>query len=119
MDSAVGLILRILYHNQGDGTFLEIAEAAGVDDPHWSMAAGAIDYDSDFVWIEDGIGARDLATLEAHNARDRFYLSNGLDPDVLLKFMEFTRERMGLPEITDWGPNWESFFTQPRALEDI
>lgn len=36
-----------LYKNNGDGTFTEIAEVAGVDDQHWSMAAGAMDYDGD------------------------------------------------------------------------
>jgi len=36
-----------LYQNNGDGTFTEVAESAGVDDRHWSMAAGALDYDGD------------------------------------------------------------------------
>ena len=36
-----------LYKNNGDGTFTEIAYKAGVDDKHWSMAAGAMDYDGD------------------------------------------------------------------------
>ena len=36
-----------LYRNNGDGTFTEVAETCGVDDGHWSMAAGAIDYDAD------------------------------------------------------------------------
>jgi hypothetical protein len=36
-----------LYRNQGDGTFREVAERAGLDDRHWSMAAGAFDYDGD------------------------------------------------------------------------
>jgi hypothetical protein len=36
-----------LYRNLGDGTFREVGAEAGVDDSHWSMAAGAIDYDSD------------------------------------------------------------------------
>jgi len=36
-----------LYHNRGDGTFREVSREAGVDDTHWSMAAGAIDYDHD------------------------------------------------------------------------
>ncbi len=36
-----------LYRNNGDGTFTEVAELAGVDDRHWSMAAGALDYDGD------------------------------------------------------------------------
>ncbi len=36
-----------LYRNNGDGTFTEVAEQAGLDDRHWSMAAAAFDYDGD------------------------------------------------------------------------
>lgn len=36
-----------LYRNNGDGTFTEVAKQAGLDDRHWSMAAGAVDYDAD------------------------------------------------------------------------
>jgi hypothetical protein len=36
-----------LYRNNGDGTFTEVAESVGVDDRHWSMAAGTLDYDGD------------------------------------------------------------------------
>jgi len=36
-----------LYRNRGDGSFEELAKKAGVDDRHWSMASGAIDYDLD------------------------------------------------------------------------
>ena len=36
-----------MYHNNGDGTFTEVAREAGVDDCHWSMAAGTLDYDGD------------------------------------------------------------------------
>ena len=36
-----------LYKNNGNGTFTDVTEKAGVDDRHWSMAAGAIDYDND------------------------------------------------------------------------
>lgn len=36
-----------LYKNNGDGTFTEMSIIAGVDDRHWSMAAGAFDYDGD------------------------------------------------------------------------
>ena len=36
-----------LYRNNGDGTFAEVSEAAGVDDRHWSMAASPLDYDGD------------------------------------------------------------------------
>ncbi len=36
-----------LYRNNGDGTFTEVAQEAGVDDRNWSMAAATIDYDAD------------------------------------------------------------------------
>ncbi len=36
-----------LYKNNGDGTFTEVSIIAGIDDRHWSMAAGAFDYDGD------------------------------------------------------------------------
>jgi len=36
-----------LYRNNGDGSFTEVSEQAGIDDRHWSMAAGALDYDDD------------------------------------------------------------------------
>ncbi len=36
-----------LYRNNGNGTFTEVSEKAGVNDTHWSMAASAIDYDND------------------------------------------------------------------------
>jgi len=36
-----------LFSNNGDGTFTEVGVIAGVDDRHWSMAAGALDYDDD------------------------------------------------------------------------
>jgi hypothetical protein len=36
-----------LYRNNGNGTFTETAGPAGLADTHWSMAAGAIDYDND------------------------------------------------------------------------
>ena len=36
-----------LYRNNGDGTFTEVAAAAGLDDRHWSMGAAPLDYDAD------------------------------------------------------------------------
>jgi hypothetical protein len=56
-----------LYRNNGDGTFTEIAEKAGVDDRHWSMAAGAIDLDND--------GYQDLYLL--NYGPNVFYHNNG------------------------------------------
>lgn len=56
-----------LYHNLGDGTFEEVSEKAGVDDRHWSMAAGAMDYDLD--------GDPDLYLL--NYGPNLFYKNNG------------------------------------------
>lgn len=36
-----------LYHNQGDGTFIETARTAGLDDASWSSSAGWGDLDGD------------------------------------------------------------------------
>ncbi len=51
-----------LYHNNGDGTFTEVGEAAGVDDSGWGLAGAWGDYDDDgwpdlYVGNEFGIGA--------------------------------------------------------------
>jgi hypothetical protein len=56
-----------LYKNNDNGTFSEVSEVAGVDDRHWSMAAGAIDYDND--------GDQDLYLL--NYGPNVFYRNNG------------------------------------------
>ncbi len=56
-----------LYRNNGDGSFTEVSEKAGVDDRQWSMAAGAIDYDDD--------GDVDIYLL--NYGPNVFYLNNG------------------------------------------
>ncbi len=56
-----------LYKNNGDGTFTDVSKISGLDDLHWSMAAGAIDLDND--------GFQDLYLL---NYGDNvFYHNNG------------------------------------------
>ena len=56
-----------LYKNNGDGTFTDVSKEAGVDDPAWGMAAGAIDYDND--------GDEDLYVL--NYGPNVFYRNNG------------------------------------------
>jgi hypothetical protein len=56
-----------LYKNNGDGTFSDVSAKAGVDDPNWSMAAGAVDYDND--------GDEDLFLL--NYGPNVFYRNNG------------------------------------------
>ena len=38
---------NILYHNNGDGTFTNVTEKAGVGAGGWSVSAGFLDYDND------------------------------------------------------------------------
>jgi enediyne biosynthesis protein E4 len=56
-----------LYHNQRNGTFKEVSEKVGVDDRHWSMAAGPVDLDGD--------GDQDLFLL--NYGPNIFYRNNG------------------------------------------
>ncbi|MHB0957925.1 MAG: CRTAC1 family protein [Pirellulaceae bacterium] len=56
-----------LYRNNGDGTFTELGQEAGLDDPYWSMAAVPVDYDGD--------GDVDLFLL--NYGPNRFFLNNG------------------------------------------
>jgi enediyne biosynthesis protein E4 len=56
-----------LYHNLGNGTFKEVSEEAGLDDRHWSMAAGPVDLDND--------GDQDLYLL--NYGPNIFYDNNG------------------------------------------
>jgi hypothetical protein len=56
-----------LYRNNGNGTFTEVSEAAGVGGHQWSMAAGAIDLDND--------GYKDLYVL--NYGPNVFYHNNG------------------------------------------
>src|SRR6266700_1185490 len=36
-----------LYHNNGNGTFTDVTQKAGVGDPRWSTGAAFVDYDND------------------------------------------------------------------------
>lgn len=56
-----------LYKNNGDGTFTDVTMKAGLADTHWSMAAGAVDYDND--------GDQDLYLL--NYGPNVFYRNNG------------------------------------------
>ena len=56
-----------LYRNNGDGTFTEVAQEAGLDDRNWSMAATPFDYDGD--------GDLDIYLLNF--GPNRFFRNNG------------------------------------------
>jgi hypothetical protein len=56
-----------LYKNNGNGTFTEVTESAGLGGHYWSMAAGPVDYDND--------GDMDLYLL--NYGPNIFYRNNG------------------------------------------
>jgi hypothetical protein len=64
---------NLLYHNKGDGTFIEVAKAAGVDDAGHAVAASWGDYDNDgyldlFVTSYEGeVGKQTPLDLLYHN----------------------------------------------------
>ena len=65
-----------LYRNNGDGTFSEVGEAAGVDDTGWGLAGAWGDYDDDgwpdlYVGNEFGIGALYHNERRRHVSRGR------------------------------------------------
>jgi hypothetical protein len=62
-----GKLKNALYRNNGDGTFTDVTEAAGVGDTGFGMAAVAADYDND--------GDQDL--FVSNYDRDSFYCNNG------------------------------------------
>jgi hypothetical protein len=62
-----GELKNALYRNNGDGTFTDISDAAGVGDPGFGMAAVSADYDND--------GDRDL--FVTNYDRDTLYRNDG------------------------------------------
>ncbi|MBI1929113.1 VCBS repeat-containing protein, partial [Candidatus Poribacteria bacterium] len=46
-DAGAGLPRNALYRNNGDGTFTDVTEAAGVGDTGWGMGCAFADYDND------------------------------------------------------------------------
>ncbi|MEE8452691.1 MAG: FG-GAP-like repeat-containing protein [Thermoguttaceae bacterium] len=58
---------NVLYHNNGDGTFTEVAAELGVDDTGWTLDVGCADYDND--------GDQDLV-LANDFGQDRVYRTN-------------------------------------------
>lgn len=66
-----------LFRNRGDGTFIETAAAAGLDDRRWSMAAAPLDYDGD----------GDVDVFVANYGANAFYRNEGNG-----RFVEVARE---------------------------
>ncbi len=59
---------NVLYRNNGDGTFTNVAAELGVDDPGWTLDVGCADYDND--------GDQDIV-LANDFGHDRVFRNNG------------------------------------------
>ena len=110
-----------LYKNNGDGTFTEVSELAGIGGHQWSMAAGAIDLDKD--------GFQDLYVL--NYGPNVFYHNNGngtfsditsslglAGPEKLNGFISYTyaRSYRTIPDINA-GQQYLSPFDKPNTFD--
>lgn len=91
-----------LLWNMGDGTFVEGAEAAGINSPEWNTAAASADLNGDG-WLDLFVGSYiDLENKvpnptnafpqDYYGIPDRLYLSNGRDESGFVTFREVTQE---------------------------
>lgn len=93
-----GFVANFLWINQGDGTFVDMGAAAGVDNPKTDMGIALGDYDNDgdidvFVTV--------IARNQDHNV---FYRNDSVGPN--LSFTEIA-QTLGV-ENGDWG--WGAIF---------
>lgn len=54
-----------LYRNRGDGSFVEVADAAGANDPRWSVPSAFLDFDRDG-WLDLFVGTYVDFTYKKH-----------------------------------------------------
>jgi hypothetical protein len=105
---------NVLLQNQGDGTFADVTEAAGVANPGGkSMQALFCDFDNDG-W-QDLYVANDVGTADAlyHNRRD------GTFQDVSLEAATHDRRAsMGLAVGDVWHRGWLDLFVTHWVAED-
>ena len=93
---------NLLYHNNGDGTFTETGEKAGLADTHWSLGAVWFDYNNDG-WLD--VYVCNYLTFDDGKFRDYYPaagypgpLSYNGEPDFLFRnngdgtFTDVTRE---------------------------
>jgi hypothetical protein len=62
---------NILYHNNGDGTFLDVSAKSHIDkaDGHYSLSVSTLDYDDDG-WPDIFVACDSTASILYHNNRD-------------------------------------------------
>jgi len=90
----------LLFHNRGDGTFEEVSQKAGVDDPQHRYGLGAIwgDYDNDG-WPDLYVANDSGPSYLYHNRHDGTFEEVGLLAGAALSGSGLEQGSMGV----DWG----------------
>jgi hypothetical protein len=88
-----------LYLNQGNGTFADISQAAGVDDRGSGMGVGAGDYNGD--------GWFDLVVTNFENEYNALYQNEtGKNGRPVFQYATFRMGIQGFGRKTGWGVSW-------------
>ncbi len=86
-----------LYHNNGDGTFIDVSEAAGVSKPSdsYGLTAIAADLDDDG-WPDIYVACDSTASLFFHNNHDGTFSESGIESGLALNESGQEQAGMGL-----------------------
>ncbi|HEY4087526.1 MAG TPA: CRTAC1 family protein, partial [Bryobacteraceae bacterium] len=87
----------ILYHNNGDGTFTDVSQRAGISTvkPRYCLTAVAADFDNDG-WPDIYVACDATYSLLFRNNKDGTFTERGLESGVALNEDGRTQEGMGL-----------------------
>ena len=92
-----GAAENTLYHNNGDGTFTDVTNAAGVADPQSSFCAAWADYDNDGyldLYVADGvIGDGAANVLYRNNGNGTF--TNTAEAAGCRRYWKLSRNGLG------------------------
>ena len=88
---------NILYHNNRDGTFTDVSEAAGILKPggRYSLGAVAADFDNDG-WPDIYVACDMTRSLLFHNRHDGTFEERGVEAGVALNFDGELQAGMGI-----------------------
>jgi hypothetical protein len=86
-----------LYHNNGDGTFTDVTDKAGIGkaDPGYGLTVSAADLDNDG-WPDIYVACDSTPSLLFHNNHDGTFTEQGLDDGVSLSDDGMLQAGMGL-----------------------
>jgi hypothetical protein len=87
--------MNILYHNNGDGTFTDVSEKAGIlrPGPHYSLTSVSYDFDNDG-WPDIYVAVDSMASMLFHNDHDGTFSEIGLVAGCA--YNEYARAQAGM-----------------------